>query len=197
MLRLQGCSVGCPWCDTPESWHALAENRVDTIEEALEVTTKYAEVTQSVIVRYIKSRYSAYKWVLLSGGEPAEQYLAPLVHDLHLAGFKVALETSGTATGHLESELDWITVSPKFGMPGNKEVRNDCLKGADEIKMVVGKRSDISRLDAAINDNDLQGKIICLQPVSQSPGATRLCIKTVQERGWRLSVQIHKYLEIP
>lgn len=197
MLRLQGCGVGCLWCDSKETWEAPPEGKVDNIEEALGTNSKYAEITQYVIAEYLRACYKVYRWVLLSGGEPAEQYLAPLVSALHLAGFKVAIETSGTATGHLKGGLDWVTVSPKFDMAGNKGVRPDCLKAANEIKMVVGKQSDIDMLDVAINDNHLKHHVITLQPVSQAKKATRLCVKTVQERGWRLSIQIHKYLDLP
>lgn len=197
MLRLQGCAVGCPWCDTIQTWHTLPEYKEGSIEEALGTNPKYAEITQHVIAAYIRARYENYKWILISGGEPSEQYLQPLVFDLGAVGFKVALETSGTAIGHLKAGFDWVTVSPKFDMPGGKTVRDDCLKEADEIKMVIGKQADIDLLTAIMGANDLDDDKISLQPVSQSTKATQLCIKTVQERGWRLSVQVHKYLEIP
>lgn len=198
MLRLQGCKVGCPFCDTKETWHLVPDNQVDNLIDALGATPKYVSLTQGQIAAHITENYSNYRWILLSGGEPAEQRLAPLVYALHQARYKVALETSGTAMGFIEADIDWVVVSPKLNMPGERDVQPLVLHAADEIKMVIGKQSDIDKLDEMIEEHGLDQKAICLQPISQSKKATDLCVKTVQERGtWRLSIQIHKYLSNP
>jgi 7-carboxy-7-deazaguanine synthase len=88
-----------------------------------------------------------------------------------------------------------VCVPPKLNMPGGKVVRLEALAGADEIKHVVGRPRDIDELDALLAGRPLKPNVqICLQPVSLSRKATELCIETVPARGWRLSVQIHKYL---
>lgn len=197
MLRLHGCAVGCPFCDTKQTWYAFAEDQVDTLEDALGPTPKFARVDQDEITRYIKHRWPHQRWVLLSGGEPADQPLGPLVNSLKTAGLKVALETSGTAPGFIGAGCNWVVVSPKIDMPGGKEIRGDALTAADEIKMVIGKQADFEVFDDLVVKYNLHHKIICLQPMSQSQKATDLCMKAVEERGWRLSIQLHKYLNLP
>jgi 7-carboxy-7-deazaguanine synthase len=200
MLRLHGCGVGCPWCDTKETWDFTTENpavQVDTIPEILGKNPRFTHQHPAEIAAYLVRNLTKMRWVLLSGGEPAEQDLKPLVAELKQAGYKIALETSGTATGHLSSSFDWVTVSPKFDMPGGKTVLPDVVKQADEIKHVVGKYADIEKLSTYLNRNHIEDANVCLQPVSQSIRATTLAINECMERGWRLSVQVHKYLNLP
>jgi 7-carboxy-7-deazaguanine synthase len=118
-----------------------------------------------------------------------------LVAAIQQTGRKVALETSGTEVGHVDAGIDWVCVSPKIGMPGGKVVLPAALAVADEIKHVVGRERDIEQLDGLLTAVALKPDVqICLQPVSVSPKATALCLETVQQRGWRLSVQMHKYI---
>lgn len=196
LLRLNGCAVGCPWCDTKETWYNQAEHKRDDILDCLGTNPLWCEMSGDEIASYIHSTYPNFEWVLLTGGEPAQQQLAPLVSALKSHRFKVALETSGTATGHLDCDIDWVCVSPKFNMPGGKPVLSKVLNQADEIKQVVGKQADIDKLEEVITDIGYHGHV-CLQPISQSRKATELCVKTVQEKNWRLSVQLHKYLNLP
>lgn len=181
-------------CDTKETWHVVPEDEVDILEDALGPTPNFARVDQDEITRYIKHRWPHQRWILLSGGEPADQPLIPLVNALKMGGLKVALETSGTAPGFIGAGCDWVVVSPKINIPGGKEVRDDALTAADEIKMVIGKQADLEVFDDLVVKYNLHHKIICLQPVSQSQKATDLCMEVVKERGWRLSIQLHKYL---
>jgi 7-carboxy-7-deazaguanine synthase len=194
LIRLQGCAVGCPWCDTRETWELLGENRT-TLTEALGTSARWAEASAEELLAHLSDKYERLAWVLLTGGEPAEQELGHLASRLKQAGHKVAIETSGTATGHLEADLDWICVSPKFDMPGGAEPLPVCLESAHEIKHVVGKPAHIERLDQALNGLRLRDDVtINLQPVSMNKKATELCIETVIRRGWRLSLQTHKFI---
>lgn len=198
LLRLHGCAVGCPWCDTKETWDFDEANHVATLPEALGANPRYAMLAASGIVAHIRAHHPGPRWVLVTGGEPARVDLRPLVKALHEAGYRVALETSGTETGHLGAAFDWVCVSPKIDMPGGKHIQPAALSIADEIKHVIGKQSDIDQLDSLLANLNLKpGVQICLQPVSLSPKATQLCIETVQSRGWRLSVQTHKLLGQP
>jgi 7-carboxy-7-deazaguanine synthase len=195
MLRLHGCDVGCPFCDTKFTWHFRPENERHTIEDALGENPLYCYKAPTEIAYYLRQHYPAHKWILLSGGEPAQYHLKPLAAALHDAGYKVALETSGTELGHIDAGLDWVCVSPKINMPGGKQVLPEALAAADEIKHPVGKQRDIDQLETLLNHQSLKAGVqICLQPISQNPRATQLCIQTVQEKGWRLSLQLHKYI---
>ena len=79
-------------------------------------------------------------------------------------------------------------------MRGGKQIIPEVLEAADEIKMVIGKPEHIEQLEGLLGWTD--GAEICLQPISQSEKATQLCIDEVIKRGWRLSIQIHKYIGV-
>ena len=197
LLRLHGCPVGCPFCDTKETWEVDPTQRALTLDEALGTNEKYAAASGIGIANRIESEFEDYLWVLLTGGEPARYDLEPLVTQLHRHGYKVALETSGTMIGHFGANVDHVCVSPKINMPGGLHVLPSVLASADEIKMVVGSQKHIDQLDTLLERVVLKsGATICLQPMSQSEKATELCIRTVQERGWRLSLQTHKYMNV-
>lgn len=90
-----------------------------------------------------------------------------------------------------------MTVSPKIDMPGGLLVRPDCMNRADEIKYPVAMQKHIDMLDNLLKSCPPRPNVsIALQPISQRPRATELAIKTCIERNWRLSVQLHKYLNI-
>jgi 7-carboxy-7-deazaguanine synthase len=190
LVRLQGCSVHCSWCDTKDTWvrqgDPLGGGRRMRVGDIVSACMTALD-TQA-------------DWILLTGGEPTEQDLKPLFDQLEAAGYYVALETSGTGTGGLDGiHWDWLCLSPKFHAPP----LDDYWGLADEIKFIVTTEDDIAQIDRLLKK--FGGRFrhrknidkILLQPVSQSPTATELCIKTVQERAWRLSVQLHKYLNLP
>jgi 7-carboxy-7-deazaguanine synthase len=197
LLRLHGCDVGCPWCDTKETWAFDAALEVDSIEAALGANGRFCYRTAEQIAAYITANHPGPKWILVTGGEPAQYDCRELVEGLQARGYKAALETSGTETGHVEAGFDWVCVSPKQDMPGGKVVKTAAMRSADEIKQVVGKQDDIDKLDRLLAENDLKEVVqSCLQPVSTSQKATELCLEVVQARGWRLSLQMHKYIGV-
>jgi len=182
IVRLQGCAVGCPWCDTRETWDPAGGE--DAAMAAICTRARLASPRGS--------------WVLLTGGEPAAQPLAPLVAALHDAGFRVALETSGTARGHLDAGCDWVCCSPKLDMPGGLPVLPEAVAPADELKFVIGRRRDLETIDAFLaRCAPRPGAILSLQPVWGSASALTLAVETAQARDWRLSLQTHKYVGVP
>ena len=195
LLRLHGCGVGCPFCDTRETWHFNPAYEVPTLPAALGTNERYTRIEAEPLADTIKAQYPALKWVLITGGEPADQPLRALVDALHARGYKIAIETSGTAIGHIDAGIDWICVSPKIGMPGGRTLESAAIASADEIKMVIGRDRDIERLEQLISLYPMKESVqICVQPMSTSPRATDLCIEMAQLKGWRLSVQVHKYI---
>jgi 7-carboxy-7-deazaguanine synthase len=81
-------------------------------------------------------------------------------------------------------------------MPGGKPVYREAVGPADEIKWVVGKEEHIEDLDRFLATVPLKPSVqICLQPVSRNERATELCYQACLERGWRLSLQLHKYIK--
>lgn len=197
MVRLQGCEVGCPWCDTKETW-ALDPAKEGVFPATLGKSEWYFRADAGTLAKIVENECPGPRWVLVSGGEPADHDLEGLVRELQDRRYRVALETSGTAAGHMLAGFDWVTVSPKLHMPGGRPLlRGACLM-ANEVKYPVGKQSDIESLLGLLSSGYFREEAtICLAPLSQSPTATALCVMECQNRGWRLSVQIHKYLELP
>lgn len=196
LVRLQGCGVGCPWCDTRETWDLYDKQQVRTLDQALGQNPRWAYVDPTELA--VAGRDLAgprVRWAMVTGGEPAEQFLAPLVQALAKQEFLSAVETSGTSLGVINSGAAWVCVSPKIGMPGGRSVHKEILQIADEIKFVVAKATDLEKLDHLLESTPLKPECqIALQPVSQSENATKLCATICMTRGWRLSLQIHKYV---
>jgi 7-carboxy-7-deazaguanine synthase len=195
LLRLHGCPVGCPFCDTKETWLLTSEQCVDTIDAALGTNERWTTAGADTIATYIGERFPQLSWVLLTGGEPAMYPLRNLVDALHARRFMVAVETSGTADGVLHSATDWLCVSPKTGMPGGRTVLPAVISMANELKFVVGKRSDLDKIEEYLEQWKVQKwQIVSVQPMSTNERATQLCIEAALSKGWHVSLQIHKYL---
>lgn len=196
LLRLHGCPVGCPFCDTKETWHMDAAKQAATIADALGTNERWTAATADDIAAHVAEQCPALNWVLLTGGEPAMQPLHDLVAALHERRYKVAVETSGTADGVLGADVDWLCVSPKIDMPGGRSIVEDVITAADELKFVVGKAADIDKIKQYLELWKVvpEWQIVSVQPMSTNERATQLCIETALSTGWRVSLQMHKYL---
>ena len=197
-IRLQGCDVGCAWCDTKHTWSANESDKVplNLVTDQSNTSAQWADVTAEHILSEIKNLKYTAKLVIITGGEPCIFDLRPLTRLLHAHDFQTQIETSGTYP-ILVDDKSWVTVSPKVNMRAKKEVLLSALERANEIKHPVGTQKDIDQLDALLARlDDVHNKAICLQPISQKANATALCMRTCIARNWRLSVQLHKYLDI-
>lgn len=128
---------------------------------------------------------ASHKYVILTGGEPLLQLDPPLIQALHEKGFEIGIETNGTLKA--PDGIDWICVSPKVG---TRLVQTS----GQEIKVVIPQMaqnlSDYEHLDF---------EHFYLQPMDgenkekNTQEAIKLCLNHPQ---WKLSVQLHKYLNI-
>ncbi|GGP43069.1 7-carboxy-7-deazaguanine synthase [Shewanella algicola] len=196
-VRLQGCPVGCAWCDTKQTWDVLPENKVTT-EQVIQVDGtigRWADHTGSSLIQAFKDKGFTAKHIVLTGGEPCLYDLTEMTSDFIAAGYQVQIETSGTFEVKCHDSV-WVTVSPKVNMKGGYKVLEQALVRANEIKHPVATEKHVDELDALLNGIDLTGKTICLQPISQKERATELAMKVCIARNWRLSIQTHKYLNI-
>ncbi|ACZ78154.1 Radical SAM domain protein [Dickeya parazeae Ech586] len=197
-IRLQGCPVGCSWCDTKHTWDTLPERQISLAEVLVKRGESDAWSSSSVealLQQITQQGYSA-RHVVITGGEPCIHDLTPLTQALEQQGFSTQIETSGTHEVRCSSGC-WVTVSPKVNMRGGLAVLDQALQRADEIKHPVARERDIEALEgllARLDDDKV--RVVALQPVSQKEDATRLCIETCIARNWRLSMQTHKYLNI-
>ncbi|WP_130831420.1 7-carboxy-7-deazaguanine synthase QueE [[Erwinia] mediterraneensis] len=197
-IRLQGCPVGCSWCDTKHTWEKRADRETSLGDILIKNSESdaWGEADAAMLLATIAQQGWSARHVVITGGEPAIYDLRPLTQALTAAGFSSQIETSGTHRV-LCADATWVTVSPKVNMRGGYDILPQALTRADEIKHPVARERDIEALDALLATlSDDKSRIIALQPISQQEAATRLCIATCIARNWRLSMQTHKYLNI-
>lgn len=197
-VRLQGCPVGCPWCDTQHTWPVDPDFRTTSQEVMAETneSQKWFEHTIEQLLTLFTDQSYVAKHIVLTGGEPCMYDLMPITSHLIKLGYSVQIETSGTyeIIAHAET---FVTVSPKVDMPGGRKVLSSAMLRANEIKHPVAMEKHIEQLDEVLELlGDTPPPVIYLQPISQQKRATELAIKTCIARNWRLSLQTHKYIGI-
>lgn len=194
-IRLQGCPVGCGWCDTKHTWDVElgADIRIEAMMAKQVDSPAYAYMTLDQITSRINQSNCLH--VVITGGEPCMYDLWMLTHSIIAQGRTVQVETSGTFPIKVCDET-FVTVSPKLDMPGGKEVLTESLQRADEIKFPVGKQADVDKLLDRIVPLVDYDAIIWLQPLSQNKTATALCVKAATEHGWNVSIQTHKFIGV-
>ncbi|WP_412972846.1 7-carboxy-7-deazaguanine synthase QueE [Glaciecola sp. MF2-115] len=195
-VRLQGCPVGCSWCDTKHTWEISLDDETDAndvMQQDFESSQWFTATEASLFELFEKHGYKA-KHIVLTGGEPCMYDLNSFTDLAHSKGFSTQIETSGTFEIHT-NEKTWVTVSPKVNMQGGYKMRDDALARANEIKHPVAMQKHVDELDSLLSKMDEKNlPLIYLQPISQQKRATDLAVKTCIERNWRLSLQMHKYI---
>jgi organic radical activating enzyme len=172
-IRIGGCDVGCHWCDVKESWDAKLHppTLTDTI---VQHAKQYAET------------------VVITGGEPLMWSMDYITRELNSNGIKTHIETSGAY--QLSGHWNWICLSPKK----TKLPLDEIYPHADELKMIVHNTNDLlfAEQEAAKVSSSCQ---LFLQPEwSKKDTMIPLIIDYVMKNPkWRISLQTHKYLNIP
>lgn len=173
-IRLGGCDVGCVWCDVKDSWDASSHPML-TINEIVSKVREYP-----------------CKIVVITGGEPTLYDLTELTQQLHNNGFQTNIETSGAH--ELKGEFDWICLSPKKFKPPVDSI----LQKAHELKIIIFNKSDFKWAEsfAARVRGDC---MLFLQPEwSKSEVMTPMIVDYIKNHPqWQLSLQIHKYINVP
>ena len=183
-IRLGGCDVGCVWCDVKDSWDATKHPKF-TVDEI---------VSKSILE--IKSLAPNYKdnppIFVITGGEPLMHNLDELTNALALNGFKTNIETSGSSP--LSGNWDWICLSPKkFKAPLDK-----ILPLANELKIVVYNKSDFDWAEQYAEQVNSNCKLYLQAEWDKKEIVTPLIIDYIKANPkWQLSVQIHKYINVP
>lgn len=196
-IRLQGCPVGCSWCDTKHTWEINLEDKVnkDFVLEKNEESDHWAEVSVENIIQIFAEKAYQAKHIVITGGEPCMVDLTPLCEELENHGYSCQIETSGTFEIRTSKKC-WVTVSPKVNMKGGYPILTSALTRANEIKHPVATEQHIDDLKALLNEHNVINTPIYLQPISQKKRATELAIKSCIDNNWRLSIQVHKYIGI-
>lgn len=173
-IRIAGCDVGCSWCDVKESWDAN-EHEVLTVEQ---IVSKVEETKADFVV--------------ITGGEPAMYNLEKLTQSLKKINCYLAIETSGVYP--LSGEIDWVCFSPKkFKAP-----HEGIYSKANELKVIVFNKHDLQWAEehAAKLNKDCK---IYLQPEwSKHEKLLPVILDYVKDNPkWTLSLQTHKYINVP
>lgn len=172
-IRVGGCDVGCHWCDVKESWNA-ERHPPTAIENIVDNATKYS------------------KTIVITGGEPLMWNMDPLTQMLKKQGLQTHIETSGAYT--LTGIWDWICLSPKK----TKLPTNEIFAEADELKIIVFNKDDL-RFAEEQADKVKKDCVLYLQPEwSKRDKMMPLIVEYVMAHPkWKVSLQMHKYLNIP
>jgi|TARA_B110000914_G_scaffold2085_1_gene1792 organic radical activating enzyme len=172
-IRLGGCDVGCHWCDVKESWDPDIYPPTD-------------------IVNIVNEAKIHSKIVVVTGGEPLMWNMFPLTKLLNVNNIKTHIETSGAY--ELTGDWDWICLSPKK----NKNPLNEIYKKANELKVIVYNLNDLQFAEKQSEkvNNDC---ILYLQPEwSKRDEMMPIIVDYVMKNTkWKVSLQTHKYLNIP
>jgi 7-carboxy-7-deazaguanine synthase len=173
-IRVGGCDIACHWCDSKLSWNAKLHPLVSIEEIVAKVLDTPA---QSVVV---------------TGGEPAIYNLEPLSNLLREKKINNFLETSGAYP--LSGKWDWICVSPKK----NREPLTANLILADELKVVIFDDSDFEFANKWKSTVSKKCKLLLQPEFSQFEKMTPKMVDFVKNNPeWNISLQSHKYLDIP
>ncbi len=173
-VRVGGCDVGCHWCDVKESWDASVHPLVKT---------------DDVVAKIMESGSKA---VVITGGEPLQYNLDYITSELKKKSIETFIETSGAYP--LSGNWDWICLSPKKTM----NPLPDIYDKANELKIIIYNKNDFDwALEQASKVNSKC--LLFLQPEwSKSEEMMPLIVEFVKKhQNWMVSLQSHKYMNIP
>lgn len=171
-IRLAGCDVGCPWCDTKQSWNPK-RHPLRTLEELV-----------------AEARSANPEIVVITGGEPLMHDLSALTGQLNEARLQTHLETSGAHS--FSGTFDWVTFSPKRFKPPHSSI----YAYASELKVVIRDEGDLEWAEQqATQVSSTVAKL--LQPEWETPGSRdKVFTYVLKHSQWRVSLQTHKFLGV-
>ena len=172
-IRVGGCDVGCHWCDVKESWNAEL----------------HPPTLANTIVDHAK-KYS--DTVVITGGEPLMWSMDYLTKKLQQHGIKTHIETSGAYS--FSGSLNWFCLSPKKTKLQLEEV----YKEADELKIIIFNKSDFKFAEEQAAKVGSNCELFLQPEWSKKEKMTELIVDYVMKNPkWKISLQTHKYLNIP
>lgn len=173
-IRLGGCNVGCFWCDVKESWDA----------------DKHPKIAIEHIVQGALAEPG--RLAVITGGEPLMHDLDELTFRLQVAGFETNIETSGSFP--LSGSWNWICVSPKKFRPPTPEA----LSQANELKVIIYNKNDFSWAETHAAQVNNYCKLYLQPEWERSAIMTPQIVDYIKQNPkWELSVQVHKYINVP
>lgn len=173
-IRLGGCDVGCVWCDVKESWNA-SDHPLVSVNEIVE-----------------KVKNSGSPVAVVTGGEPLMYDLTILTASLQQAGIRTHIETSGVYP--ISGSWDWVCFSPKkFKAPDPSVPRF-----ANELKVIVYNSSDFDWAEKFASAVSERCELFLQPEWSREKEMIPHIIDYIKANPrWKISLQIHKYMDIP
>ncbi|MBX7181132.1 MAG: 7-carboxy-7-deazaguanine synthase QueE [Bacteroidia bacterium] len=172
--RIGGCDVGCHWCDVKESWDASI-HPLTSIDAIVENASQFPART-----------------IVITGGEPLMYNLSAFSKQLKDRGFSVHIETSGSYP--LSGNLDWICLSPKKTLPPLPEI----LPKANELKCIIYNQNDFQWAEEHAKKVHEKCRLFLQPEWSRREKMMPAIIDYVMANPqWRVSLQTHKYMNIP
>lgn len=173
-IRLAGCDVGCVWCDVKESWD-IRQDQYMTIAQIMDALSQ-----------------TSTDFVVITGGEPTMHDLTQLTYALQTAGYEIALETAGVNA--LKGHIDWYCFSPKkFKQP----IAEAYLK-ANELKVVIAHPSDFEWAETHASKVGPNCKLyLQTEWEKQDRFLPQIIDYIKRNKKWKISLQSHKYMQIP
>lgn len=173
-IRLGGCDVGCVWCDVKDSWDA----------------SKHPQLSIDQIVEEAKKHPG--RLAVITGGEPLMHQLDELTKALKDAGFETNIETSGSSP--LSGSWDWICLSPKKFKAPLPEI----IPHAHELKVVIFNKHDFEWAETYAAQVNPSCKLYLQPEWDKAEKILPLIIDYIKAHPkWELSLQTHKYINVP
>ena len=178
-IRLGGCDVGCTWCDVKDSWDA-SKHPIYNVDEI--IAKAEAEMNNP----------ASKKLAVITGGEPLLHQLDALTAALQAKGFETNMETSGSSP--LSGHWNWICLSPKKF----KQPLPEIVPLAHELKVVVFNKHDFEWAESFAKQVSPTCKLYLQPEWDKKEQVTPLIIDYIKAHPqWQLSLQIHKYINVP
>ena len=172
-IRIGGCDVGCHWCDVKESWNADLHPPTSS-DLIVENARKYTET------------------VVITGGEPLMWDMNYITSNLQNKNIKTHIETSGAYK--LSGVWDWICLSPKK----TKLPLQEIYQKANELKMIIHNKNDFKFAEEQASKVNEKCELFLQPEWSNREKMTPQIVNYVMENPkWKISLQTHKYLNIP
>ena len=172
-IRIGGCDVGCHWCDVKESWDAQAHPLVST-EKIIEDALEHSDT------------------IVITGGEPLMWDMTSLTKGLRNNNKKIHIETSGAY--ELTGDWDWICLSPKK----RKNPVGEIYKKANELKVIIYNTDDLKFAEQQAEKTNSNAHLFLQPEWGNRKKMMPVMVDYVKKNPkWKISLQSHKYLNIP
>ncbi len=185
-IRLGGCNLACHFCDTE-------------FEDFAPFSLAYLH---QEVIRLSQNNQGkrTHHLIVLTGGEPLRQNIAPLGRTLLDDGFIVQIETNGTLYRDLPEEIE-IVCSPKAPQGQYHPIRADLLPRIKAFKFIIS--NTFSGYTTLPEVGQSAYKIpVYVQPMDEYDDAKNkdnlsYTAALAQQEGVFLSLQQHKILGLP